>query len=188
MSCEFLERLSSELSAILTPSDWIGISSYGHLGGHSIDGMMSRGSAEAAELCSDFRISEQPTLVAPPPTWPAMETPMETPDDPASSPEPDTKRRKLRKGTKSCWDCKKRKVRCTFDATSDTVCIACRRRGAPCVGQDHPEEEAQTYAAGNRGTYIYKLATPIFEVRDITYLRGCSVCFEGFSFFRKNPF
>lgn len=64
----------------------------------------------------------------------------------SSSPEPDTKRRKLRKGTTSCWDCKKRKVKCTFDSTSETVCIACRRRGAPCMGQEHPEEDFQAYA------------------------------------------
>jgi hypothetical protein len=66
--------------------------------------------------------------------------------DSASS-EPDTKRRKLRKGTTSCWDCKKRKVKCTYDAKSDTVCIACRRRGAPCVSQ---EEEYQEHSQGNR--------------------------------------
>lgn len=64
----------------------------------------------------------------------------------STSPEPDAKRRKLRKGTTSCWDCKKRKVKCTFDATSDTVCISCRRRGAPCIGQDQPEDEVQIHS------------------------------------------
>ncbi|KAH7066466.1 hypothetical protein FB567DRAFT_284046 [Paraphoma chrysanthemicola] len=67
-----------------------------------------------------------------------------------SSPEPDAKRRKLRKGTKSCWDCKKRKVKCTFDSQSDTVCIACRRRGASCVGQDQPEEDYVASTDNNR--------------------------------------
>ncbi|KAH6882673.1 hypothetical protein BKA58DRAFT_22921 [Alternaria rosae] len=55
--------------------------------------------------------------------------------------EPHSKRRKLRKGTTSCWHCKKRKVKCTFDATSDTICVACRRRKVPCVLQNQPEEE-----------------------------------------------
>jgi hypothetical protein len=55
--------------------------------------------------------------------------------------EPHSKRRKLRKGTTSCWHCKKRKVKCTFDETSDTICIACRRRKVPCVLQDQSEEE-----------------------------------------------
>jgi hypothetical protein len=68
---------------------------------------------------------------------------METTKDTSTTPEPDAKRRKLRKGTTSCWDCKKRKVRCVFDATSSTVCIACRRRNAPCLRQDEPEEELE---------------------------------------------
>ncbi|KAH8681689.1 hypothetical protein BX600DRAFT_447136 [Xylariales sp. PMI_506] len=57
-------------------------------------------------------------------------------------PEPDPKRRALRKGTRSCWDCKRRKVKCTFESAIDVACIACRRRGAACVSQDVPEEES----------------------------------------------
>jgi hypothetical protein len=68
---------------------------------------------------------------------------METMQDTCNTPERDAKRRKLRKGTTSCWDCKKRKVRCIFDATSSTLCIACRRRNAPCIRQDQPEEELE---------------------------------------------
>ncbi|KAH7408371.1 hypothetical protein DE146DRAFT_606338 [Phaeosphaeria sp. MPI-PUGE-AT-0046c] len=75
----------------------------------------------------------------------------------SSSPELETKRRKLRKGTTSCWDCKKRKVKCTFDSTSETVCIACRRRGAPCIGQDQPEEELQSLAESNRDPLAERL-------------------------------
>lgn len=48
------------------------------------------------------------------------------------------KQRKVRKGTRSCWECKRRKVRCSFSVASDnsTVCVACRRRRTPCVGQE----------------------------------------------------
>ncbi|TPX09898.1 uncharacterized protein E0L32_008920 [Thyridium curvatum] len=64
---------------------------------------------------------------------------------------PDPKRRKIRKGTRSCWACKRRKVRCDFDDepfTSDAhhddatpaVCKGCRQRGTACVGQDFPED------------------------------------------------
>jgi hypothetical protein len=59
------------------------------------------------------------------------------------SPEPNAKRRRLRRGTRSCWDCKRRKVKCTFNSTTDTVCISCRRRGAACVGQENPEEQSR---------------------------------------------
>ncbi|KAL4867478.1 hypothetical protein BDV12DRAFT_186651 [Aspergillus spectabilis] len=53
---------------------------------------------------------------------------------------PSLKRRKIRKGTTSCWDCKRRKVRCSLVDNPNTVCTACRRRGTKCVTQDHPEE------------------------------------------------
>lgn len=75
----------------------------------------------------------------------------------SESSEPDAKRRKLRRGTKSCWDCKKRKVKCTFDSQSDTVCIACRRRGASCIGQDQPEEEYIASTDGNRDPLLERI-------------------------------
>ncbi|CEJ61643.1 hypothetical protein PMG11_10169 [Penicillium brasilianum] len=50
------------------------------------------------------------------------------------------KRRKLRKGTHSCWECKQRKMKCTFSLPTDDVCIRCRRRGIKCVSQEYPEE------------------------------------------------
>ncbi|KAF4976067.1 hypothetical protein FDECE_18510, partial [Fusarium decemcellulare] len=42
--------------------------------------------------------------------------------------------RKVRRGTSSCWECRHRKVRCTFDAGA-TVCTPCNRRGSECIGQ-----------------------------------------------------
>ncbi|KAI0445265.1 hypothetical protein F4803DRAFT_509093 [Xylaria telfairii] len=55
---------------------------------------------------------------------------------PLSSPRP---RRKVRKGTKSCWECKHRKIKCVFKLPTDEICMRCTRRGARCVGQEHPE-------------------------------------------------
>ncbi|KAK0727822.1 hypothetical protein B0T26DRAFT_639666 [Lasiosphaeria miniovina] len=52
----------------------------------------------------------------------------------------EAKRRKIRKGTRSCWECKRRKIRCTFASPTDPVCIGCHRRGAHCVSQEFPEE------------------------------------------------
>ena len=49
------------------------------------------------------------------------------------------KRRKVRKGTRSCWECKRRKIRCLFVSSEDVICIGCERRRAPCVSQDMPE-------------------------------------------------
>jgi hypothetical protein len=55
--------------------------------------------------------------------------------------QPTAKRRKVRKGTRNCWECKRRKVRCTFDAATDTNCENCFRRGTACVSQEHNDEQ-----------------------------------------------
>ncbi|KAL4753497.1 hypothetical protein BDW72DRAFT_210019 [Aspergillus terricola var. indicus] len=49
------------------------------------------------------------------------------------------KRRKVRKGTQSCWECKRRKVRCIFASAEHAVCNNCRRRGTVCVSQELPD-------------------------------------------------
>lgn len=66
--------------------------------------------------------------------------------DPLSKPlnQPGERRRQVRKGTRSCWECRRRKIRCLFDdAVSADVCRGCRRRGAACVGQDYTEETSR---------------------------------------------
>lgn len=49
-------------------------------------------------------------------------------------------RKKVRKGTSSCWECKHRKVRCTV-SENDTSCRECLTRGSACHSQDLPEPE-----------------------------------------------
>ncbi|CAG9978496.1 unnamed protein product [Clonostachys byssicola] len=51
------------------------------------------------------------------------------------SDENSSKRRKVRKGTHSCWECRRRKVKCTFESPQDEICITCHRRGAKCASQ-----------------------------------------------------
>ncbi|EED17905.1 conserved hypothetical protein [Talaromyces stipitatus ATCC 10500] len=60
------------------------------------------------------------------------------------------KQRKVRKGTRSCWECKRRKVRCSFSAINDnsTVCVACRKRRTPCVSQEFLEDYAPPSSLG----------------------------------------
>ncbi|OIW22576.1 hypothetical protein CONLIGDRAFT_215274 [Coniochaeta ligniaria NRRL 30616] len=69
--------------------------------------------------------------------------------DVSSSNEASAKRRKVRKGTRSCWECKRRKIRCIFASTEDVTCIGCQRRRAPCVTQEMPEDLAPA-KKGNR--------------------------------------
>ncbi|KAI9150367.1 Transcription factor sdnS [Paramyrothecium foliicola] len=50
--------------------------------------------------------------------------------------EPPTKRRKIRKGTHSCWECRRRKVKCIFENPEDAVCKPCVARDTSCVSQE----------------------------------------------------
>ncbi|KAK4152462.1 hypothetical protein C8A00DRAFT_16213 [Chaetomidium leptoderma] len=52
------------------------------------------------------------------------------------------KKLKVRKGTRSCWECKRRKVRCTFARPADSLCNGCRRRATPCISQEFPDAPA----------------------------------------------
>lgn len=58
--------------------------------------------------------------------------------------QPSPKRRKVRKGTQSCWECRRRKVRCLFAAPDNVTCDHCIRRGTACVSQELPEDTALT--------------------------------------------
>jgi hypothetical protein len=53
---------------------------------------------------------------------------------------PGAKRRKLRKGTRSCWECKRKKAKCYFESITNTTCVGCARRRVPCITQDLPED------------------------------------------------
>jgi len=52
--------------------------------------------------------------------------------------EPSAKRRKIRKGTRSCWECKRRKYKCTW-SRSVTDCDGCQSRGTACISQEFPD-------------------------------------------------
>lgn len=53
---------------------------------------------------------------------------------------PHAKRQKLRKGTHSCWACKRRKMKCVFDPFNNTICKPCQSRGSKCVSQEFSED------------------------------------------------
>ncbi|KAJ5242271.1 uncharacterized protein N7469_000598 [Penicillium citrinum] len=53
---------------------------------------------------------------------------------------PPSKRKKLRRGTRSCWECKRRKMKCVFESPDDAVCVGCHRRWTKCVSQEFPEK------------------------------------------------
>lgn len=63
------------------------------------------------------------------------------------STEPGAKRRKIRKGTRSCWACKRRKNRCTWSGNEEK-CDGCYHRGTQCISQEYPEEPVPSAKRG----------------------------------------
>ncbi|PCD35924.1 hypothetical protein AU210_008480 [Fusarium oxysporum f. sp. radicis-cucumerinum] len=51
--------------------------------------------------------------------------------------EPPAKRRKVRKGTRSCWECRRRKIKCQFSKEDDPICIGCTQRETSCISQEY---------------------------------------------------
>ncbi|KAH9217426.1 hypothetical protein DL95DRAFT_105932, partial [Leptodontidium sp. 2 PMI_412] len=49
-------------------------------------------------------------------------------------------RKQVRKGTKSCWECKRRKVKCQLSSEDVPACSGCLARGTPCLSQEFPDE------------------------------------------------
>ncbi|KAJ9164770.1 Transcription factor [Coniochaeta hoffmannii] len=66
------------------------------------------------------------------------------------------KRRKVRRGTQNCWECKRRKIRCTFAVPSASACDGCKSRGVRCISQqfyeDATDETEAVDAEGQRET------------------------------------
>ncbi|KAJ9148505.1 Transcription factor [Pleurostoma richardsiae] len=63
---------------------------------------------------------------------------------------PPLKRRKVRKGTQSCWECKRRKIRCTFVKPTESVCDGCKSRRVKCISQEFDEEVTGTSSKMDR--------------------------------------
>ncbi|KAI1816292.1 hypothetical protein GGS20DRAFT_583671 [Poronia punctata] len=53
------------------------------------------------------------------------------------------KRRKVRKGTRSCWECRRRKIRCVYASDNAEICAGCDTRGTNCVSQEFPDGQTQ---------------------------------------------
>ncbi|KAJ4123094.1 hypothetical protein NW768_010087 [Fusarium equiseti] len=51
--------------------------------------------------------------------------------------EQSSKRRKVRKGTRSCWECRRRKIKCQFTNEDDPICVGCTQRETNCISQEY---------------------------------------------------
>ncbi|KAH0493453.1 hypothetical protein TgHK011_000121 [Trichoderma gracile] len=48
--------------------------------------------------------------------------------------------RKVRKGTRSCWECRRRKIRCSFKPGNPATCVWCTSHNLVCVSQRFRDE------------------------------------------------
>ncbi|KAI0200403.1 hypothetical protein F4808DRAFT_460755 [Astrocystis sublimbata] len=71
-------------------------------------------------------------------------------EPPSPTAQPGAKRRKIRKGTKSCWECKRRKHKCTWSGNEDK-CDGCYHRETQCISQEFPEEHVPHVPHERRG-------------------------------------
>ncbi|KAL1885901.1 hypothetical protein Plec18167_001398 [Paecilomyces lecythidis] len=70
------------------------------------------------------------------------------------------RKRSLRKGTHSCWACKRRKEKCSFD--DGDVCTGCLRRGTRCISQHFADNDARATANAATST-----ATRLQRIEDM---------------------
>ncbi|KAI1260950.1 hypothetical protein F5Y18DRAFT_419807 [Xylariaceae sp. FL1019] len=57
---------------------------------------------------------------------------------------PEVKRRRVRKGTRSCWECRRRKIRCQYASEEASICTGCESRDTNCVSQEFADEQTPT--------------------------------------------
>lgn len=60
------------------------------------------------------------------------------------------RRKRIRKGTKSCWECKRRKIKCQLSSEDVPVCSGCLARGTHCLSQEYPEDREPS----NNGSHV----------------------------------
>jgi Fungal Zn(2)-Cys(6) binuclear cluster domain len=62
-------------------------------------------------------------------------------------------RKKMRKGTKSCLECRRRKIKCTFEPGRTAICNECHARGSTCIDQEHGDIQSYTQQAADQSSY-----------------------------------
>ena len=80
-------------------------------------------------------------------------------------------RKKMRKGTKSCLECRRRKIKCTFEDGRTAVCNECYARGSTCIDQEHgdiqnyaqPTAEQSSYSLRERVTQLEGLVKQVLD-------------------------
>ncbi|KAL9110989.1 MAG: hypothetical protein Q9227_004604 [Pyrenula ochraceoflavens] len=75
-------------------------------------------------------------------------------------------RKKMRKGTRSCVECRRRKIKCTFEEGRPAICNECYARGSTCVDQEHGDiqpQSDQSYSLRERVTQLEGLVKEVLN-------------------------
>ncbi|KAJ5729071.1 uncharacterized protein N7483_003579 [Penicillium malachiteum] len=78
--------------------------------------------------------------------------------------------RKIRKGTTSCWQCKRRKKRCEFGSESTSTCFNCQRFGLTCTSQAFEEPDTnESQFLSQRIDQVEVLVNHLLKQRDYSH-------------------
>ncbi|KAJ5574946.1 hypothetical protein N7450_008845 [Penicillium hetheringtonii] len=75
-------------------------------------------------------------------------------------------RKKMRKGTKSCIECRRRKIRCTYTDDQPNACKECRLRGSKCIDQESHEDD-HGISASVQGDQRYSLRERVAHLENV---------------------
>ena len=101
------------------------------------------------------------------------------------------KKRKLRKGTFSCIECKRRKVRCHFpddNTNGKGSCVSCQRHGTTCIGQEYAAPSPPPLGSDDAGRQrkYSDVSRKIREVEALVNELMCRQIIRGFPTSRES--
>ncbi|KAL7812169.1 hypothetical protein V8C44DRAFT_329921 [Trichoderma aethiopicum] len=79
--------------------------------------------------------------------------------------------RRVRKGTRSCWECKRRKIRCSFQPGNSATCTWCISHNLVCVSQrfrDEASDASRNQSLDERMTRMENLLGRVLEKLEAT--------------------
>lgn len=72
----------------------------------------------------------------------------------------------MRKGTKSCLECRRRKIKCTFEPARTAICNECYARGSTCIDQEHGDLQSHSQTAVSEQS-SYSLRERVTQLEDL---------------------
>lgn len=93
----------------------------------------------------------------------------------------------MRKGTHSCFECRRRKIRCLFPQDNPNVCTECFARGSRCVDQEHVNADVIVDQRKNLRERVSRLEALVDTLLDKRTDKSPAETVKGFNM-RTDPF